>query len=267
MSAEWDPEALICPSCSGPKSRQAQQCAECSGYACNTPEQRDKHALCGAKKRNGEKCRAWAGMGTDHPGIGPCRFHAGNTTNHRKHAVALQAKQRMIQLGTPIEDVTAPEALIGLLRSSAGTVKWVRDEIAELDDLGTNEAAVLLRLYDDERAMLLRVSEAAVRAGIAEHLIKLETARAMTTLQVIRDAARDAGLNATQLQALGVSLRKRLAEATGDPGADEADARLAELRQRIADDDERRVAAIAERRAQELSGLTFPPAEYVKEPA
>jgi hypothetical protein len=130
MAPERDPRKLIC-SCGGPKSRAAHKCARCSGKG-ETPEQRDNHALCGAKTRNGTSCRAWAGMGTDHPGIGACRFHAGATPAHGKHAIALEAKRRMIQLGTPIEDITAPKALMGLLKTSAGTVKWVRDEIAEL---------------------------------------------------------------------------------------------------------------------------------------
>ena len=260
MAAERDPEALVC-SCGGPKSKQARQCAKCSGKG-ETPEQRDTHALCGAKNRNGKSCRAWAGLGTDHPGVGACRWHGGATTAHNKHAIALEAKRRMIQLGTPIEDITAPKALMGLLKASAGTVKWVRDEIAELDDLGTNEAAVLLRLHDDERAMLLRVSEAAVRAGVAENLIRLETVQAETTFRAIRDAASDAGLNATQLQALGVSLRKRLAEASGEASdADAADARLAELRAKIQADDERRIESAAAKRPP--AEATYLPSEWV----
>jgi len=167
----------------------------------------------------------------------------------------------MISLGTPIEHITAPEALMGLLRASAGTVNWVRQEIMELDDLGTHEAAVLLRLHDDERAMLLRVSEACVRAGVAEHLVRMETAQAASTLQVIRDAATDAGLNPKQLQALGVSLRKRLAEMSGEvTNTEAADNRLAELRAQIADDDERRIERAAAKRPP--ADLTYPPSEW-----
>lgn len=269
MATETDPKELICPQCDGPKAHTAPRCAKCSGYTQNTPEERSKRALCGAKKRNGELCRAYAGQGTSHPGTGRCKFHLGTVATHKQHAVAVEAKRRMVTMGTPIEDITAPEALMGLLRASAGHVAWLQHEVAALDSLAGHEAAVVVQLYDSERKMLLQVGEACVRAGVAEHIVRMEQQKAELTLRAIRDAAKDTGLNATQLQALGVSLRKRLAEAFGEvPGGDGADARLAALRQQIAKDEERRVAALAERRAQELSELTFPPAEMVAaEPA
>ena len=71
------------------------------------------------------------------------------------------------------------------------------------------------------------------------------------------------------MQALGVALRKRVAEAAGeatDPtDLEAADARLAELRERITAKEERRVSKLAERRAREITGTTdlFPPDELV----
>lgn len=220
----------------------------------------------------GSPCKNWAGFRTEHPGVGKCFLHGGSTTSHRKFAVTVEAKRRMVQLGTPIEDVTAPAALMGLLRASAGHVAWLQHEVAALDTLASPEAEVLVRLYDSERDRLARISEACVRAGVAEHLIRMEQQHAEMVLRAFRDAARDAGLGAHQVQALATALRKRLAEHGNDPQraaqeAAQADARLAELRQKIADDEERRVRALAERRAQELSGLMFPPAELVPEPA
>jgi len=265
-----DPKDLICPGCGGRKSRQAKRCAACSGSG-HTSEQRDHLStpLCGAMTKRGVRCRAFAGQGTPTPGVGVCKYHGGSTGAHRSHAVALDLKRRMVTYGQPIEDVTAPGALMGLLRASAGAVAWLQQEVAGLDSLGSHEAQVLVNLYDQERSMLVRVSEACVRAGIAEHLIRMETAQAEMTLRAIRDAAQDAGLNQTQVQTLGVALRKRLADAVDDPDAariaDQADARLAELRDRSEADDERRINREADRRARELSGLTFPPDELVPE--
>jgi rubredoxin len=67
------PEELICPDCGGRKSRQAPRCAKCSGEG-NTSEQRDHLStpLCGARKKTGEECRAFAGQGTPHLGVGNC---------------------------------------------------------------------------------------------------------------------------------------------------------------------------------------------------
>jgi hypothetical protein len=262
-----DPKDVICPNCGGPKSKQGKRCAKCAGEG-HTPEQRDKHALCDARKKDGSRCRAFAGQGTDHPGVGLCKYHGGATMAHRTHAVTIEAKRRMVTFGQPIEDVTAPGALMGLLRASAGHVAWLQQEVASLDTLAGHDAQVLVNLYDSERDRLTRVGEACVRAGVAEHLVRMEQAQVATTLTAIRDAARDAGLNKVQLQALGVALRKRLAEQGGDPEraateASAADAKLAELRTKVRDDEERRVSKLADRRARELSGLTFPPEELL----
>lgn len=36
-------------------------------------------ALCGQPRRDGQPCRQIAGLGTDTPGVGPCRDHGGST--------------------------------------------------------------------------------------------------------------------------------------------------------------------------------------------
>lgn len=230
---------------------------------------------CGAKtrmagEREGGPCRHWAGFRTDHPGVGRCYLHGGATQSHKTHAVVTEAKRRMVTLGGPIEDVTAPGALMSLLRASAGHVSWLQSEVAALTDLASHEAEVLVKLYDSERDRLARVGEACVRAGVAEHMVRMEQHRADLTLRAIRDAATDIGLNSRQLQALGIALRKRLVERGDDPElaareAAQADAKLAELREQAQAEEERKVTKLADRRAKELSGLTFPPEEWTPE--
>jgi hypothetical protein len=77
-----------------------------------TPEQRSMHDLCGAKKKNGELCRAYAGQGTDHPGVGRCKFHLGNAPNLKKHAAKQQ--KRMVVFGAPIP-IDPNQALLAML--------------------------------------------------------------------------------------------------------------------------------------------------------
>jgi len=258
------PEELVCPQCRGRKAHTAKRCVHCAGSG-HTPEQRDQHALCGARKKNGEACRAFAGQGTDHPGVGRCRRHLGATTNHKRHAVSVEVKRQMATLGTPLEDVTAPEALMGLLRASAGHVAWLRTAVAGLESLAGHEAEVLVRLYDSERDRLARIGEACIRAGVAERMVRMEQAKVETTLRAIREAAQDVGLNATELQALGIALRKRMAETLGDGGheAEAAEAKLAKLRAQIRADDTQRINTAAKREAERLSGLTLPPEELL----
>src|SRR4051812_41421164 len=99
----------------------------------HTPEQRDRHALCGAKKKNGDTCRKFAGEGTNHKGVGRCRYHLGNTKNHEANAVRREAQQRLVAFGEPLP-VEPTEALLTVLHLSAGHLAWVRDSLAALDD-------------------------------------------------------------------------------------------------------------------------------------
>src|SRR4051794_19415295 len=107
----------------------------------HTREQRDQKPMCNARKKNGESCRAFAGQGTKHPGIGPCKFHSGNTPNAEKSALRREVTQRMVQeatMGEPIK-VTALDALLQELYASTGHTAWLRQQLADLskEELGT----------------------------------------------------------------------------------------------------------------------------------
>lgn len=176
----------------------------------HTPEQRDSHDLCGAKKKNGEICRAFAGQGTDHPGVGRCKFHGGATPTHRQHAVTVEAKRRMVKLGMPLQARPA-EALLNLLYMSSGHVAWLAQEVGALDDLASHEGKVIVELYDSERDRLRKVAEACVAAGIEER----EVMFANRTAEAIGGAVMNAikavdGLTEKQRQQFGEVLRLEL---------------------------------------------------------
>jgi hypothetical protein len=133
-----------------------------------TPEQRSQHALCGAKRKNGKPCRLFAGQKTEHRGVGRCFLHGGATTSHKKHAVAVEAKQRMVKLGQPIQGIKPHQALLGMLQATTGHVSWLYEEIGALEDLSTPEAQVIVKLYDDERDRAARIAESCLRAGVEE---------------------------------------------------------------------------------------------------
>lgn len=177
-----------------------------------TPEQRDRHELCGARKKSGGTCRLFAGQGTDHPGYGRCRLHGGNTPNGKKNAVALEAKRSMVKMGIPVEDVTAPAALMGLLRATTGHTAWLHAQIGELTDLSDHEAQVLMKLYDTERDRLARIAEACIRAGVAEAHVRVMTAQIEVLGSALQRAAHKAGLSPQQQRALGTALRDELAK-------------------------------------------------------
>jgi hypothetical protein len=93
--------------------------------------------LCGAKKKNGEPCRAFSGQGTNHPGVGRCKFHLGNVKQHEVHAAKLAAQEMVAEYVAQFgesHEVDPATALLGVLHLSAGHLNWIRTELANLAD-------------------------------------------------------------------------------------------------------------------------------------
>jgi hypothetical protein len=176
-----------------------------------TSEERSNFKLCGAKKKDGSRCRAYAGQGTEHFGTGRCKNHMGNTPAANKAAILIQAQADMVKLGVPIVDIDGPRALAGLLRATAGHCSWLQAEIAGLEDLADPEARVLIDLYSSERDRLTRIAQACVSSGIAERYIKIQEAQTLILGRALRRAAEAAGFTERQMERLGKALRTELA--------------------------------------------------------
>lgn len=136
------------------------------------PNYRDGHPLCAARKRNGETCRAFAGQGTEHFGIGRCKFHGGATPTHRQGAAVTEAKQRMVALGQAL-DIAPHEALLSALHLTAGHVAYLNLEVSQLPDLATQEARVLVELHGAERDRMARIAKACIDAGVEARRVQL----------------------------------------------------------------------------------------------
>lgn len=186
-----------------------------------TPEQRDQVPLCGAKKKNGELCRAFAGQGTRHSGTGRCKFHGGNTPSHDQRAVTQDLKRRMVTLGEPIEDVTAVGALLSELYASTGHVAWLRQQIADMsqDELGTVEGAAIVRLYDSERALKTRIAKLCTEAGVDEAAVRVAEIQVSILGHALSRACDTAGVSARMRHRIGAALREELAAANAQPQA------------------------------------------------
>jgi hypothetical protein len=184
----------------------------------HTAEQRDRHNLCGAKKKNGKLCRKFAGEGTDHLGWGRCKYHLGNTPAHKKHAIAQEAKRRAVAFGEPV-DIDAGTALIAVLQLSAGHLAWLRYSLSFEDDKTSHNAQVLLRMYDDERDRVARIAKAALDAGVAERQVRLAERVGAELAEVLGAVFDDAALALTQKQRarLPEVLRRHLTALDGPP--------------------------------------------------
>lgn len=169
------------------------------------------HAKCGARKRKGGGvCGQAAGWGTDHPGHGPCKLHGGTTQTHVKAARTKAARIAVTTYGLP-RDIDPATALLEEVHRTAGHVAWLAQKIRELDDedltwgvvqetdknatmfAGTDRKSaarptVWLELYHRERIHLVRVSKAALDAGVSERMVRLAEQQGAMLAGVIRRA-------------------------------------------------------------------------------
>jgi methylphosphotriester-DNA--protein-cysteine methyltransferase len=184
-----------------------------------TPEQRDQVPLCGARKKNKELCRAFAGQGTNHPGTGRCKFHGGATPNHGKRAVTQEMKRRMVTMGEPVEDVTALSALLSELYASTGHVAWLRQQIADMspEHLGTVEGQAIISLYNSERDRKTKIAKMCTEAGVDEAAVRVAEAQVQILGTALARACDTAGISAPLRQRIGAALRDELAQAQAKP--------------------------------------------------
>lgn len=189
-----------------------------------TSEERSDYPLCGAKKKNGEECRAFAGQGTDHKGIGRCRHHFGNSPSHRQNAVTLESRMRMGDLGTRV-DVSPGHALKVALGLAAGQVSWILSHLKAFDDTDSPEARWFLKMFDEERDRLARVAKACRDAGLKEAEMELVQAQSDLFGELLEAVMGKLNLSQEQRKAVGPAIREAMAEtlAANSPDAGSAD--------------------------------------------
>lgn len=161
---------------------------------------RDKR-YCGKRKKQDNPdgtitCRRPAGWGTDHPGWGACKLHGGNTPNGKTHSQTQMAAAASATYGLPIE-ISPVDALLQEVWRTQGHVSWLAQVVATIDQDGlvwglaedvvggknhgkTFKAApnIWLALYQKERTHLANVTRDAIKAGIEQSRLDLETQRA-----------------------------------------------------------------------------------------
>lgn len=140
--------------------------------------------LCGAQRPGqpeGVTCKNVAGKGTDHPGVGRCSRHLGNSPNHVKAAEVELAKQAVERYGLPV-DIDPATAMMRAVAHSYGQVLYMRAEVAALDqpwqDDRPHVAWTMLKVEEKHHADVCRD---AVKAGVERRTIELmeDTARRM----------------------------------------------------------------------------------------
>jgi hypothetical protein len=165
----------------------------------NDPQPAEGYERCGADKKHGRgPCRLPAGHGTDHPGVGCCRRHGGNTPTHVAAAERVMAEQEARKFGLDLAEISGGEALIREVRRSAAMVDFLAALVAALpvDDLTWGVASrriipaveqggqpsvqveqrarlhPLVVMLTGERTLLGRLSESAHRCGIEDRMMR-----------------------------------------------------------------------------------------------
>jgi hypothetical protein len=183
-----------------------------------TREQRERYAFCGAKKKNGENCRNFAGLGTGHVGIGNCKFHLGNAPNNVKAAARVMAereqnalRQEALQFGQLL-DIEPLDALLVSLHLSASHVAYLRQEIAraEDDDKRLFRREVLLRQWNDERDRLARTAKMALDAGVDERQVQMMERYGEMLARLIQGILGELALNRRQQALVPDVVRRHL---------------------------------------------------------
>ena len=126
------------------------------------------------------------------------------------------------RLDYPASNIAAVEVLQELLDRATGNWRWASGQldvvpasdfwVQKIDAQG-NVLVEPCKWYQLERAAAGEVERLAgmmAQLGIDERLVQVEEARAVMLVSAVRDAAREAGLNAGQVRALGASLRSKL---------------------------------------------------------
>lgn len=160
-------------------------------------------------KRTGNQCGAWA-----IPGLTVCQWHGGATKAAQAKATRTlernAAQAAATRFGVPI-DTTPQQALLDEVQRAAGMVAYYgtkAEEIAHRDTAAlirgvTREEAregfqagntrvieaapnMWLTLWNDERDRLVRVSAAAIKAGIEERRVQLAEQQGQLIAAVIR---------------------------------------------------------------------------------
>lgn len=177
----------------------------------------------GEGKKTKRQCGNSAGAGTDHAGVGYCRYHGGNAPGQRTQAAKRMAQYEGEQIALGMEhDIDPAAALLWAVRMSAGMVEWLRQQSDKTEygftdrdkDAGPDKIALLrgmwIELYGAERDRLAKTAKMAVDAGIAQRMVELEERQGRFVAEALGRTLQRLGLTPAQQAQAPMLLREEL---------------------------------------------------------
>jgi len=133
--------------------------------------------------------------------------------NQRKHLLAAESRL----MGCPI-DMNPVEAMIWCIRITAGEIKWLSDQIAEIDNeedwVENTVIGKQMNIFVRERTAaqhrLFKFSSEAVKLGLAERAIKLAEMYGETIAAFMHGVLDDIDLTPAQQQQAKLAVRRHL---------------------------------------------------------
>lgn len=181
-----------------------------------------KYAVCGCfSRRLQRKCERPAGWGTDHAGIGPCKLHGGGLPSVRTAALRTMIDMEMKGDGNfganlPV-DIHPTDALLELVKMTAGYVRWLNSKVAEEDGIlqrngqtKSDEMSAMIRALGEYTDRLARFSKMALDAGVEERIVRLAEAQGDLIAMAIVDLLDKLVLTAAQKEIAPALVREAL---------------------------------------------------------
>ncbi len=166
----------------------------------------------GQRRKDSKLCMKKAGFGTNHLGIGYCKFHSGNAPTANLSAI----KERARLMGAPRE-MNAVEAIVWCIKITAGEVEWLTERMGEIPQeewyeftpLG-KQMHVLARERRDRVELLAKLSKDALSLGLAERAIRMAENYGNTIAKLLQGIMGDLKLTKQQMAAAPAIIRKHL---------------------------------------------------------
>lgn len=131
------------------------------------------------------RCRLSKGAGTEHLGVGACRYHGGSTPNGEKHASTEKAERAIARLGLPRGNgdpfallASAVQHAHGHLEATSAVVQEAVTAVEKTEAGDATKPALMVEaaveLYEAAIRNASRVGKQAVDADVADRLAALD---------------------------------------------------------------------------------------------